>query len=69
MWSIEELLKMIKSEVKAREMSEGIKISDSKKTDTPRKGTLPTTSAFVTGFAKRGLTHTSYLPTLTIHNI
>ena len=38
---------MIKSEVEARELSEGIKISDSKNTETPRKGTLPTT-AFIT---------------------
>ena len=41
-------MKAIKSEVEAREMSKGIKISDSKKTETPRKGTLPTTAAFVT---------------------
>jgi len=46
MWDIEELLRVIKAEVEAREMTEGIKINEAE--NLPRKGTLPTTSAFVT---------------------
>ena len=48
-WDIEELMQVIKSEVEAREMTEGIKINETRKLDNlSRKSAMPTTSSFLT---------------------
>ena len=46
-WTIEELLRVIKGEVEARELSEGIKIQETKKSETLNRGAIPTASALV----------------------
>ena len=46
-WNIEELLRVIKGEVEARELSEGIKIQETKKSETLNRGAISTASALV----------------------
>ena len=46
-WNIEELLRVIKGEVEARELSDGIKIQESRKLEPAHRSLIPTASSLV----------------------